>query len=347
MEKISENENLLIEQLDIAKAAGYNVLCILETDRDDKSFWANMWRIYLPGSKPYFWDLRKSSKENKGKPMIKKFLEAGAKVAQTEKVRFCIDADYDILIKNALFANKNHILHTEGYSIESHYLLPEALNYLARHSFNKSNFDFQVFFDEYSKIIFDVFCYALYFAKQQYNGEVNGQQLPVPPKMKMTADKLKQVIGFIEADKLINIKDNGKAGLENLSQRVQELINTLQINYPAIAIADIKQDLKSNFQFSIAKTYLYINGHIVFENIVKYLFESFKDEAIKFDLAKLKIEFKTEPDQITQEQREKQKYYDELLTQLKFTYKDVWSLGFKHEILEKVGKNIKVTFENI
>jgi hypothetical protein len=345
MEKTSENENLLIEQLDIAKAAGYNVLCILETDRDDKNFWATLWLKYSPSVKPYFWDLRKSGKENKGKPMIKKFLESGEKVAKTEKIRFCVDADYDILIKNAFFANKNHILHTEGYSIESHYLLPEALNHLARHSFNKSNFDFQAFFDEYSEIIFDVFCYALYFVKRQHQGEMNKRRLSVPEEM--TADKLKQVIGFIEADKLINIKDNGKAGLEKIKIRAAKLIKTLQTDYPTIVIATIKEELQNDFQFVSSKTYLYMNGHIVFENIVKYLFESFKDEAIKFDLAKLKIEFKTEPNQITQEQREKQKYYYELLTQLKFTYKDVWSLGFKHEILEKVGKNIRAAFENI
>lgn len=345
MEKTSENESLLREQIELAKGLGYKVLCILETNRDDKNFWADMWRIYLPNSKPYFWGLRNSSKGGDGKKMIKQYLEAGEKVARTEKIRFCVDADHDILIKNFLFANKNYILHTEGYSIESHCLLPETLNHFAKHRFNKNNFDFQVFFTAYSEIIFDVFCYALYFAKRQHQGEMNKQRLYVPEEI--TADKLKQVIGFIQKDSLLMIEDNGKKGLEKITERVSELIKTLQIDHPTVDIAMIKEELQNDFQFSIAKTYLYINGHIVFENIVKYLFESFKNEAIKADLAKLQIEFKTEPKKISQQQREIQKYYEELIIAIKFTYKDTWSLGFKHEILEKVGKNIKATFENI
>lgn len=111
-------------------------------------------------------------------------------------------------------------------------------------------------------------------------------------------------------DSLLMIEDNGKKGLEKITERVSELIKTLQINHPTVDIAMIKEELQNDFRFSSAKTYLYINGHIVFENIVKYLFESFKDEAIKADLAKFKIEFKTEPEKISQQQNEIQKYYE-------------------------------------
>jgi hypothetical protein len=338
MEREDDNiEELRAWELE-ATEQSFTILCILETERYDKDFWEGAWKKYLPNHKPMFKSCTKKSKKIEGNDNIKKrFLSIDNEVLTKMKIRFCIDADYNILNKNPLFVNKNYVLHTEGYALESLCILPEALNKLAKEF--KADFDFNIFFEEYSKIIFDIFCYVLYFA------EIADKENEVIFD-KLNAAALRDCIGFNDS-KSIGIENNAKQERDKIQNNITTKIKEIKFQYPEVTTEAIKQRLQNDFQISPSQTYMYVNSHIVFDNVVNYLFEFFARQAITKAMKDMGKELAKETEEISAQQVGLKKFYDEKISSLKWLYKETWTWNYSHPLLEKVGENMKKSFENI
>ncbi|TAH17607.1 MAG: DUF4435 domain-containing protein [Cytophagales bacterium] len=343
MEREDDNiEELRAWELE-ATEQGYTILCILETERYDKDFWEGAWKKYLPNHEPMFKSCTKKGKKIEGNDYIKQLLSTDNAGLAKMKIRFCIDADYNILTQNPLFVNKNYVLHTEGYAFESLCLLPEALNKLAKEF--KADFDFNIFFEEYSKVIFDIFCYVLHFT--EISNKANESMFK-----EIDTSALRNCIGFSNG-KSISIANNAKQELDKIRREVKQKIEKIKLEYPEVTINTIEQRLRNDFQISPTQTYMYINSHIVFDDVVNYLFEFFARQAITKamkDMGKELVkekELTKEKGQTPPEYTAYRKYYDEKISSLKWLYKETWLCNYSHPLLEKVGENMKKSFENL
>ena len=172
----------------------------------------------------------------------------------------CIDSDYDYLLpernSEAKLINQSpHIFQTYSYSIENLKCVSSSLHSVCvRATMNdKRVFNFDSFFKTFSKIIFPLFLWNLFFRKQNDN----------------TTFPISSFCEIVKLTDKINIADQCSNAIEVLKTRVDNKIQLLEGNHPMV-VEEIKKMATSMIAMGVNEenTYLFIQGHTLKDNVV-------------------------------------------------------------------------------
>ncbi|MCF0244355.1 MAG: DUF4435 domain-containing protein [Bacteroidaceae bacterium] len=199
-------------------------------------------------------------------PNINRRLERGKKSAVAALVKnrqigqymiACVDADYDYLMQGSTYSsadilNNPYVLHTYAYSIENLQCYAESLrNVCVMATLNDQvHFDFAAFIHSYSLIIYPLFVWNVwYYRRGRYN------EFPLLELCQMV--ELKKNVPLHE---VLNI----------LAQKVEKKVNALERHHPheKMSYDALSKELQETLGIKPEDTYLYIQGHFLFEHIV-------------------------------------------------------------------------------
>lgn len=294
----------------------HNLLIIAETTRYDKVFWTDVFIQYLPTAKPHFIQIKSKlgNPTDGNKAVLSNYATINRKLFANKNILFCLDSDYNYLAGHQFFDNNEMLLQTYFYAIENHNSLAAILNKVARTSFNITNFDFKLFLATYSEIIFDVFCYIIFFEKRYQ--EAGGKK---PEEFNHTSIAEKIGLG---KNRKIDLTNNAANELDILKENIKAFIQILAKKYPIdhkIIATTLCNKIKPT------DTFLYINGHILKDYVVVPLFEQFKKETINIQLGELRKQL-SDKKEITIDKKEKelQNFYKNQLEILTSNYKEYW-----------------------
>lgn len=170
----------------------------------------------------------------------------------------CVDADYDYLQQGATPTSKTildspYIFHTYAYAIENMQCYAPSLHEICvAVTLNDSlKFNFETFLAEFSTTIFPLFVWNIW-------------------SYRTSSTQKFSITDFLRAIEMGNISpDTAAEQLATLRRRVAHRINILQRQHPDAkeSYLKIKDELK---QLGVlpAQTYMYIQGHFLFDKIV-------------------------------------------------------------------------------
>ena len=170
----------------------------------------------------------------------------------------CVDADYDYLMQGATETSKSivsnpYVFHTYAYSIENlQCYAPSLHNVCVMVTLNDhAVFDFKEFMRQYSEAIFPLFVWSIWHYRRSIYGQFTIKDF----------NKVVEVGGF-------NI-NNPDAAISNLRNKVWKKANWLRKKHPDAkeSYLALKRELIS-LGVTPDTTYLYIQGHHLFDKVV-------------------------------------------------------------------------------
>lgn len=285
----------------------YDLLAFLENEGDEK-FWKYIFQKSEPNKKIFFNSYSKEG--HQGKSTILKYTDV---LQKENRAVICIDSDFDYIIENNDIKYP-FIFQTYTYSIENYYCCAKSLNNLCEKlSIKSQGFDFEIFLENYSKVIFELFILDIALNKEKtninnfYTGEV----------------------------KYSILENNGYEFLQELKQEVNKKILDLEKSFPidSEVVNLIKDKLFKDKLLEDNFLHLYIKGHIVFK-FIKDILEALK----KKNIPKLKEKYEGNElkNKIIQLNKDIE---EELISNFKDCYDKKYCLSFS-----KIKKNIKQFF---
>jgi len=268
-EKQQIKENILA-YFDQQPIYNFNVLFAYETQHRDMQFWQSITNHYAPNVIPYTIEGRE------GSGTLTKYLEVLEESFFTDyNFCICLDSDFRYLCGDSLTQSKKYVWQTFTHSIENHKCIPENLNRLVRERKHNEtiDFDFCIFLENYSKAIYEVLIYWLYF-----------QQNNLQQELLMTWPELKKHISLADRQSKIELSNHAFNETELIKQKAIEHIKSVDIKYKGtIDTKKLKIDLEKRFGINQSNAHFYIQGHIiydsvrlVFTHIMTKIFESIK-----------------------------------------------------------------------
>ena len=170
----------------------------------------------------------------------------------------CVDADYDYLEQRATESSRTildnpYIFHSYAYAIENMQCYAPSLHAVcvAATLNDRQTFDFERFFAEFSTAIFPLFVWNLW-----------SYRTGAMPRFTISE--------FLRTIEMGNLSpENTEQSLASLRRRVAHKVQTLQRQHPGAreSYATVKDDLR---RLGVApdQTYMYIQGHHLFDKIV-------------------------------------------------------------------------------
>ncbi len=176
----------------------------------------------------------------------------------------CVDADYDYLLQGAtegsrILNSSPYIVHTVVYAIENYQCYAPSLHRAVVTSTlnDRPVLDYEAFLQRYSEIIWPLFLWNIW-------GYLNDEY----KEFTMT-----EFCGFIALHDVNGARP--EEALERLRRRVNQKMAWMQQHHPGAkeSYARVKQQMY-DLGVTPATTYLYIQGHALFETVVVPLLES-------------------------------------------------------------------------
>ncbi len=252
----------------------FDLVCIVE-DEEDESFWQD---VFLKNSFtrnpkfiPYTRDFRPDGTTNdrRGKDTVLRYLPY-----TDNRLALCIDSDYDLLTKTNNPSIQDHVFQTYTHSIENYKSYAPSLMNLcleATHSTDNQLFDIEKFLSDYSEIIYPLFVVFI-ISESNANSGVNRF---------LTGQKFAET-AVLKGD--FDVKNNGKAELEDLKDRIKNRLDTLLTSYTSAEFQATEQRIKT-FGITPQNTYLFFRGHSLYDAvtmpIVRSVSKSLKNNEIK------------------------------------------------------------------
>lgn len=226
---------------------------------DDILFWRNIlspledetryFEILLPNANP--------SKLGRGK---KSAITALARNQQLGKCMIaCVDADYDYLMQRKTLSSEEilstpYVFHTYAYSIENlQCYAPGLHNVCVMATLNDHiHFDFEAFLREYSLIIYPLFVWNIWLYRRNYFGELS----------------ITEFCQHIETGKVLPA--TAWETLHNVQKKVQRKLIQIERHHPKdkLSYQALDKELRERLGVKPEETYLYIQGHFLFEHIM-------------------------------------------------------------------------------
>ena len=170
----------------------------------------------------------------------------------------CVDADYDYLEQGASLSSKTilespYIFHSYAYAIENMQCYARSLHdvCVAATLNDRDTFDFEQFLADFSVVVFPLFVWNIWSYR-------NGAE----PRFSIT--------DFLRAIEMGNLSpENSSQALLQLRRRVAHKVQQLQRQHPGAkeSYLAVKDDLK-RLGCLPEQTYMYIQGHHLFDKIV-------------------------------------------------------------------------------
>jgi hypothetical protein len=183
----------------------------------------------------------------------------------------CVDADYDYLIQGATPLSKTinenpYVFHTYAYAIENLQCYAPSLHQTCvMVTLNDDDiFDFEEFMRQYSQAIYPLFIWSIWFYRTSHYGEFT----------------ISDFLYVIETGNVsIGRADNA---LRNLRQKVGRKTERLRRSYPDARNSweAVKADL-TRLGVTADNTYLFIQGHHLFDKVVVPMLNSVCDLLIR------------------------------------------------------------------
>ena len=171
----------------------------------------------------------------------------------------CVDADYDWLMgdvteSSRLINNSPYVIHTYVYAIENYHCYAPSLHHAVVSSTlnDRPTIDFVEFFKAYSTIVWPLFVWNIWCYRYDH----------------YRAFSMADLATFISIDRAVNIS-HPEYTLERVRHRVNQKIAWLQRHYPQgrKTYQPLRNELLQK-GLTPETTYLYIQGHTLFENVV-------------------------------------------------------------------------------
>lgn len=253
-----ESEQLFYESRPVAD--GFDVKVYVENETDSV-FWNDIFGKYAPDLRLKF-EYNERGDFKRGKTEI---LKSRRKTGKSFII--CADSDFDqFMDKRTPFAealNENpFIFQTYAYTVENFKCIPENLNRLcgtiSLHTTPDDFFDFRIFLKELSKLFYKLLVYTIYFKRTSQ----------IPPMLQRS--RLAHLMN-IPASGKAQVQDNGKFVLKKFAEKVEQIESKLLEKYPDLDLSELKDELKQSHGLTPENTFLYLNGHTLYDNMEKLL----------------------------------------------------------------------------
>lgn len=280
------------------------IIRVFVENEDDIPFWKNIFNKFKIQTK-----INPAASETsltRGKQEVLKFKDGAG-----EFLLLCVDSDYDYLSDGATETSKiikenPFIFQTYTYSIENYKCFADSLHQVVVEATLNDNpiFDYKAFFEKYSELTYELFLYSFFYDRKnqqevelhQKEYKIKAQSLDEESLKKWQNDNQPEqtfpIKDFCKCIKILNhidMSDDGKQELAVLTQKVDEKLASLpQIDQNILE--NLKKEL-SELGLSPKNTYLFIQGHTMYDNVVlmflipiyqrlkKEKFEEFKHNA--------------------------------------------------------------------
>lgn len=205
-------------------------------DEEDKEFWDFQLQRVLPGH--YHFVPRSKSEKGKDSSGCEQCLLYRPYL--NNDFFICIDSDLRLLCNEYGLIPENYIAQTYTYSWESHCCEANHLQSRFKENVPESDFNFEIFLNEFSKIVYMPLLYLVYYKSNAlthlWNVKLFNRCIPLPNK--------------------VDLNDNCQMYLNNISQQFKIAIDTLQkpIDFN---IENLTPD----------NAYLHIQGHRLYDLI--------------------------------------------------------------------------------
>jgi hypothetical protein len=180
----------------------------------------------------------------------------------------CVDADYDYLLQgktplSRFMLNNPYVFHTYVYAIENYQCFAPSLhNVCVMATMNDHNiFDFETFLAEYSRAVFPLFVWSIMLYRRGEYG-------------KFTITDFNKVVA-LRHTRLNDVR----SAIDKVRHKVHVRIQELQRNIPNLK-EEYLATKKSIIDLGVTPdtTYLYIQGHHLFDNVVSPTLQTVCDE---------------------------------------------------------------------
>ncbi len=275
----------------------YDLIVFIENEEDSR-FWGFIFAKTSEDKKIKF--IAYSKEGNQGKKEILKYKDAI--LDQNGKALICIDSDFDYLLNNNDINDNPFIFQTYTYSVESYSCCVKNLDTLLKEDLLINYFNFEIFFENYSNIIFELFLLDMLLkdkaTKINYKNAINSQALANNGELFLKSFKIQVDKKIIELnEKFSSILDENKV----IKLKSKILKNKI---------------IKDNF------IHLYINGHRIYE-LTREILKRLQNDTI----IKEKKEFSNLKDKISVEQLSNKK---KELDNKKLDIETLLKIGFKN-----------------
>jgi len=231
---------------------------------EDKSFWFHILSPHIKALE--FRCFSNNSLRTGKKGLIEHFNNTG------KWLIVCLDSDYDYLFQNLEIIENRGVFQTYAYAIENLKCYAESLiGVCADVTHNPTEkINFGNFLEEYSKTIYDLFIWHLYFYSLSSEPEISvddfGKIVKIPEKFNLNA-----------IDKLVfsPLNDRVNKKISELTQKFPEKIKKVKYFANQLSLSGLESK----------NTYLFIQGHILYDNVtlplLRVVCNSLKTDSIK------------------------------------------------------------------
>lgn len=175
----------------------------------------------------------------------------------------CVDSDYDYLMQGTTLASRafldnKYVIQTYTYAIENYQCYSASLNQVCVQCTLNDNrpVDIEAFMEVYSNIVFPLFTWNIHFYRIGRHRDFSMQELN----------------NVISIDS-ISVREPEKS-LRHLESRVSAKLAWMERTYPEMLpeVENLKNELYT-LGVESAETYLYVQGHFLFERVISRLME--------------------------------------------------------------------------
>ena len=215
------------------------------------------------GMAPLIYEMAKERKEGRGKATGRRAELGNERRVERDMLGpsmiACVDADYDYLIKGATETSRKvcespYVLHTYAYSIENlQCYAPSLHNVAVMVTLNDHRiFDFEEWLSLYSEAIFPLFVWSIWHYRRPIYGNFTITDF----------NRTIELGGFTLSNPL--------GAIQNIRNKVFKKVGWLQRQYPDAkeSYLALKRELLEELGVTPQTTYLYIQGHHLFDKVV-------------------------------------------------------------------------------
>ena len=229
---------------------------------DDIAFWRTILDDYEDDTR--YFEIKLPSRKNLGKGKRQALMNlmhadqlGGAMIA-------CVDADYDYLLQDTyeesrFISQSPYVIHTFVYAIENYQCWAPSLHksVVTATLNDRPMLNYEAFFSEYSQIVWPLFVWNIWCYRHE----------------KYKSFTMTDFCGFIGFHAIS--PSHPEEALAQVRRRVNQKIAWLQRHFPEGkgSYPTLRTELQEKFGITPETTYLYIQGHTLFDNVVLPLLE--------------------------------------------------------------------------
>lgn len=218
-------------------------------NKDDIVFWSAVLKHFRPGDRFHFiaGSRNEYGHETSGVTQCLKYynyLGPGFFI--------CIDSDYRYLLQEEGMDAAHYVLQTYTYSFENHHCFADGLNEVCSRVTHQPNrvFDFKTFLTGYSRILYPLFIWHLYF-------------LAADPSRFSKYD-FNRFLGLNICKPSRFVRDGGKRVLDELHRKVAKKVAFFERSYPNADLGFIRHKYRA-LGLEPDTSYLFLRGHNVYD----------------------------------------------------------------------------------